>query len=135
MNTFRLLPATAVVAVLSMGGVALAATAPVISKEHTLKATTAPLTIPGTGLKKDARLPSGDRLVYRTVTLSRGQKPTLTVRAPAGKTLRGLATSGKVGFTVVSPRSYVGHRSVKVRAFAPPKSSGSVSGRIYALVR
>ena len=135
MHTFRLVPATAVVAVLSLGGVAMAAQAPVISKEHTLRRTTAPLTIPGTGVKKGDRLPSGDRIVYRTVTLDRGQKPTFKVAAPAGKTLQGLANGAGLGFAVVSPRHYVGHRSVTVRAFAAPKASGRSSGRIYALVR
>jgi hypothetical protein len=81
-------------------------------------------------------LPAGARLVYRIVTLSRGQKPEVTLKAPAGKTLRGLATGGAhVGFTLVRPSDYVGKRSVVVRAFHGPKGGDRATGRIYALVR
>jgi hypothetical protein len=126
-----------VVASLAMSGVAVAAAPPSVSKQRTWTGATAPLTIPGTGVKKGARLPRGDRVVFRTVTLAKGEKVDLTITAPAGKRLRGLAVAenGRVDFTVVSPRQYVGHRSVKVKAFAAPHQTGTHSGRIFALVR
>ena len=124
-------------AVLGSTGVATAADAPVVSAQKTSTARTAPLTIPGTGVKKGARLPSGARLVYRTVTLEGKQKTLLTIKAPAGKTLRGLVPveGSHVGFVVVKPVAYAGKRSVQVRAFGDNKVDGEVTGRIYALVR
>lgn len=124
-----------VAACLSTSAVALASNAPSASKERTWTGATAPLTIPGTGVKQGARLPHGASIVYRSVTLTHGQKANVALRAPAGTRLRGLANSGKVGFTVVSPRHYAGQRSVKVKAFAAPKATGRLTGRIYALVR
>jgi hypothetical protein len=136
MITTRRVAGTCLVASLAMTGVAAAAAPPSVSKERTWTGAKAPLTIPGTGVKKDARLPRGDRIVFRTVTLAEGQKLDLTITAPAGKRLRGLAVAetARVAFTVVSPRNYVGHRSVKVKAFAAPHQTGTHSGRIFALV-
>jgi hypothetical protein len=124
-------------AALTTAGVATAAEAPVVSAQKASTAKTAPLTVPGTGLKKGARLPSGARLVYREVTLEGKQKVLLTIKAPAGKTLRGLAPveGSHVGFVVVKPLHYGGRRSVQVRAFGDGKASGETTGRIYALVR
>jgi hypothetical protein len=70
------------------------------------------------------------------VTLAKGEKVDLTITAPAGKRLRGLAVAenGRVEFTVVGPRDYAGHRSVKVKAFSAPHETGTHSGRIFALV-
>jgi hypothetical protein len=136
MITTRRVAGACLVASLAMSGVAVAAAPPSVSKERTWTGARAPLTIPGTGVKKDARLPHGNRIVFRTVTLAKGQKVDLTITAPAAKRLRGLAVAenGRVGFTVVSPRNYVGHRSVKVKAFAAPHETGMHSGRIFALV-
>ena len=124
-------------AVLGSTGVATAADAPVVSAQKVSTAKTAPLTIPGTGVKKGARLPSGARLVYREVTLEGKQKTLLTIKAPAGKTLRGLVPveGSHVGFVVVKPVAYAGKRSVQVRAFGDNRVAGEVTGRIYALVR
>jgi hypothetical protein len=133
MHMFRVITATAAVAVLGTSGVATAATAPVVSKERTLTGTKAPVAIGG--LKKGARLPSKDRIVFRTVTLSKGEKATVTMTAPSGKALRALARSGKIRFTVVSPKSFVGKRSVKVRVTHAASATSRVSGRVYALVR
>jgi hypothetical protein len=80
MSAPRLAAATAVVAVLTTSGVAAAATTPVISKEVLSMRKTAPLTIPGTGVKQGARLPRGAHLVFRTVTLEKGQKVRITHR-------------------------------------------------------
>ena len=127
---------TAATSLVATSTVASAATNPVVSKEMTSSTTRAPLTIPGTGVKKGARLPRGDRLVSRTVKLEKGQKLRFDMRAPKGKTLRGLApTAGAVGFAVVHPVHYVGRRAVTVRAFTLPRvKAGSHTGRIWALV-
>jgi hypothetical protein len=136
MITTRRVAGACLVASLAVSGVAVAAAPPSVSKERTWTGARAPLTVPGTGVKKGARLPRGDRIVWRTVTLAQGQKVDLRITAPAGKRLRGLAVAenGRIGFTVVSPRRYVGHRSVKVRAFTVPHEAGTHSGRIFALV-
>ena len=128
--------ATAVAALASTGAAA-AADAPVVSAQKTSSAKTAPLTIAGTGVKKGATLPKGARVIYRDVTLEGTQKVLLTIRAPKGKTLRGLMpTEGShVGFVVVEPTRYSGKRSVRLRAFGDDKAAGEVTGRIYALVR
>src|SRR5262245_53588442 len=137
MITTRRVAGACLVASLAMSGVAVAAAPPSVSKQRTWSGAKAPLTVPGTGVKKGARLPAGDRIVFRTVTLAKGQKVDVTISAPAGKRLRGLAVAenGRIAFTVVSPRQYVGHRAVKIRAFAAPHETGTHSGRIFALVR
>ena len=133
--TSKLAAATSV-ALLAASGVAAAADAPVVSAQHTSSATRAPLTIPGTGIQKGERLPRGARLIYRDVTLEGKQTVTFTLKAPAGKRLRGLVPkTGDVGFVVADKGSYVGRRKVKVRSVANPKAVGEVSGRIYGLVR
>jgi hypothetical protein len=136
MTITRKLAAATSVALLAASGVAAAADAPVVSAQHTSPSRTAPVTIPGTGIQKGERLPSGARLIYRTVTLEGKQKVTFALKAPAGKRLRGLVPgSSDVGFAVVGQGSYVGHTTVKVRAFGNPHAAGEVTGRIYGLVR
>jgi hypothetical protein len=127
---------TAAASLLGTSAAASAATNPVVSKETTSGATRAPLTIPGTGVKKGARLPRGDRLMFRTVTLEKGQTVEFTMRAPRGMTLRGLAPGGRaVGFSVVRPVHYPGRRAVTVRAFVPSNAkAGTHTARIWALV-
>jgi hypothetical protein len=136
MITTRRVAGACLVASLAMSGVAVAAAPPSVSKEQRWTGARAPLAVPGTGVKKGARLPRGDRIVFRTVTLAKGEKVDLTITAPAGRRLRGLAVAenGRVAFTVIGPRDYVGHRSVPVRAFAAPHETGTHSGRIFALV-
>jgi hypothetical protein len=133
MNRVRVITATAAVASLATAGAATAASAPVVSKEQTVTGTKSPVAI--ASVKKGARLPSRDRIVFRTVTLSKGQKVTVTLTAPSGKTLSGLARSGKIRFTVLSPKTFKGKRSVKVRVVPATTATGRVTGRIYALVR
>jgi hypothetical protein len=57
----------------------------------------------------------------------------------AASSPRTLASSGSegqdVGFAVIDKGSYVGHRTVHLRAYASPKADGEVDGRIYGLVR
>lgn len=129
MHTFRATAVTAAVAALAMSGVASPASAPVVSKERTFSGTKAPVAIGG--MKKGATLPSKDRIVLRTVSLAKGQKATVTLTAPTGKTLQALAKSGKITFTVVSPKKFTNTKSVKVRVTATTKAKGT----IYALVR
>jgi hypothetical protein len=128
--------ATAVIAIAG-SGVAAAADAPVVSSQHTSTTRTAPATIPGTGLQKGERLPSGARIVYRDVTLEGKQTARLTLRAPAGKRIRGLVPKegSDVGFVVTTKGDSPGRREVALRAYKNPKAGGEVSGRIYGLVR
>ena len=131
MKVFRVIIITAAVTALVAAGAASAATKPVVSKEHTVTATKAPVAIGP--LKKGAKIPSGDRLVFRMVTLSKGQKASVTMTAPKGKTLSALAHTGKITFKVVSPKKFSGKRSVKLTVTTTAK--GRVTGRIYALAR
>jgi hypothetical protein len=125
----------ATVALLAGAGTAAAAEAPVVSSQKTLGAKTAPVTIAGTAVKKGERLPSGARVVYRDVTLEGRQAVRLSLRAPAGKTIRGLAPVGRVGFAVVGKGDYVGRTRVTVRAYKDRNVAGEVTGRIYGLAR
>lgn len=136
MTRNRLIATASAVALLGSAGVATGAEAPVVSAQSTLTGK-APVTVPGTGLKKGERLPKGARIVFRDVTLEGDQKVRLTLKAPAGKKLRGLAVreNDEIGFVVVHKGSYVGRSKVQVRAFAAPKAEGEATGRIYALVR
>lgn len=137
MTRNHLIATASAVALLGSAGVATAAEAPVVSAQSTMSGSTAPVTVPGTGVKKGERLPKGARIVFRDVTLEGKQQVRLTLKAPAGKRLRGLAVReiDKVGFVVVQKSSYVGRPKVQVRAFAAPKAEGEATGRIYALVR
>ncbi|MFP5364022.1 MAG: hypothetical protein ACLGI5_14990 [Thermoleophilia bacterium] len=137
MNITRRLTATTTAALLAATGIAAAAEAPVVSAQKTSTAKSAPLTIPGTGVHKGDRLTDGARLVYRDVTLEGRQTVRFTIKAPAGKRLRGLAVKEgvDVGFAVVDRHDYAGRTKVRVRAFANPRSDGRVAGRIYGLAR
>lgn len=137
MTIARKLTAATITALLAGAGIAAAADAPIVSKQHTSTAGTAPLTIPGSGLKKGDRLPTGARLVYRNVTLEGDQTATFNIKAIHGKRLRGLGTKEgqDVGFVVVNRASYAGRTKVQVRAYANPNADGEVEGRIYGLVR
>jgi hypothetical protein len=135
MTITRRITTAATVALLASAGTAAAAEAPVVSSQQTLSAKTAPVTIAGTGIKKGQRLPSGARVIYRDVTLEGRQTVRLSLRAPAGKAIRGLAPAGRVGFTVVDKGDYAGRKQVRVRAFKDPNLAGEVTGRIYGLAR
>jgi len=136
MSTRKLLIATTTAAVLASSGAAAAADAPVVSAQHTV-AGRAPLTVPGTGVRAGITLPTGARLVYRRVTIERGQAARVVLRAPAGKTLRGIGMpeGQKVAFQLVAPRAYVGRRQVTVRATVIGGVDTEVTGRVYALAR
>jgi hypothetical protein len=139
MTTIRKITAATATLALAATAVAAAAGAPVVSAQKTSPARTAPLTIPGTGVKKGMRLPSGARLVYRDVTLEGKQKVSrVVICAPKGKTIRGLAvrSGDRVDFLVTDEGNYVGRRQVVSRAYLygrPP--AGEHTGRLYGLVR
>ena len=114
-----------------------AAEAPVVSPQQQATARTAPVTFPGTGVHKGERLPSGARIVFREVTLERGQQVRLSLRAPEGKRLKGLGIreGGKVGFHVVRPKgSYAGRKRVVLRA-SGSRLRQETTERVYALTR
>ena len=133
----RKLTAATATALLAATGVAAAAEAPVVSKQHTSDAKRAPLTIPGTGVHKGDKLPRGARLVYRDVALTGEQTVKVTIKAPSGKRLRGLSPShgSDVGFIVLDRGDYAGRTKVTIRAYANPEADGRVEGRIYGLAR
>lgn len=134
--TRKLTAATAVLALASTG-VATAADAPIVSDQMTSASHYAPVLIPGTGIKKGARLPSGARIIYRDVTLEGKQTVNVTLRAPAGKRMRALAfrEPAKVGFSTTGKGSYYGRKEARLRAFVAPHVTGEATTRFYALVR
>ena len=136
MSPRQLLIATTTAALLTAGGVATAAEAPVVSAQRT-QTGTSPLTVPGTGVKAGATLPHGARLISRDVTLEGRQVARVVLRAPAGTTLRGvgMAEGQAVSFQLAGRSSYVGRRSVTLRATVVGRARGEVSGRVYALAR
>jgi hypothetical protein len=136
MSIRTLLIAGTTAAVLASGGAAAAADAPVVSGQHTHTGKS-PLTVPGTGVKAGAVLPKGARLISRDVTLEGEQAARVVLRAPAGKTLRGVGMpeGQKIGFQLVGRSSYVGRRQVTLRATVVGHAAGAVTGRVYALAR
>lgn len=113
-----------------------AAQAPDIGAQKTLTAgKVAPVTIPGTGLKKGMKLKAGQKLVFRTVTVHDGgtARFTLSCGAKASSRLKSLghAEGGKVRFNLDGSADYVGRRSVKLRADAP-RDVANASGTLYA---
>jgi hypothetical protein len=135
MNTTRkILTATTVVA-FATTGIATAADAPIVSEQHFI-AGHAPVTIPGTGVQKGEWMGSKARFVYRDVTLEGDQRVRVTLRAPKGRTIRGLAPAegSKISFVAVD-RDYVGKRKTTVRARLAPGADGEQTARIGALVR
>ena len=137
MTIARKLTVASAATALAVSGVAAAAEAPVVGAQKTSTAKTAPATIPGTGIQQGERLPGGARIVYRDVTLEGKQIARFTIKAPAGKRLRGLAPreGSDVGFVVTTSGNYAGRTKVALRAYKNPKAGGEVTGRIYGLVR
>ena len=135
MNAITKLTTAAVAVSLAAAGVAVAADAPVVSKQDTIKGT-APLTIPGTGVKKGDKLPAGARIVHRDVTLEGRQTVRITLTAPKGDTIRGVGIpEGSDVGGVALTKDYVGRRRVVIRAFLSPHADGEATGGIYALTR
>ena len=86
-------------------------------------------------------IPSGYVLVGRHVKFTRGTEAgygALTMRCPAGKTLRGLARQGQVGPQVVRRTPYPGKRSVFVIVDYNTRATpvgGPAEGTVLALCR
>ena len=134
MNLHRTIAITAAALTLSSAGLATAADAPVVTKQQSL-AGAAPFTIPGTGVHKGDYMGARGVLVFKDVTLEGKQEVRLTLRAPKGKTIRGLGTDQKgVSFTALDT-DYVGKRHVTVRAFRTAKTTKAVTGRIGAFTK
>jgi hypothetical protein len=135
MSNRSLLVATTSAALLASGGAAAAADAPIVSPQRT-HIGKSPLTVPGTGVKAGAVLPKGARLISRDVTLEAKQTARVVLRAPAGKTLRGVGMpeGQKVGFQLVGRSSYVGRREVTLRPTVV-RQAAEVTARVYALAR
>jgi hypothetical protein len=69
-------------------------------------------------------LPSGYVVVGRKVSITHGTEvayAALTIRCPAGKTLRGLGVTGQVAPQVQRPLDYAGKRAVEVIATFNPR--------------
>jgi hypothetical protein len=71
------------------------------------------------------------------VTLEGNQAARVVLRAPVGKTLRGVGMpeGQEVGFQLVGCGSYIGRRAVTLRATVVRQAAGEVTGRVYALAR
>ena len=130
----QLITVTAVAGALAATGVASAADAPVVSKQQ-FTAGYALADFPGTGIEQGEWLGSKAVMVHRDVTLERGQKVRLTLRARKGQKIRALGVTDDPKITVVAVNGDdVGTRSVTVRAtVAPGAGAGEVTQRIYAL--
>jgi len=128
--------AAATVPAVAAGAQAGAAQAPEVGAQKTLTAgKTAPITIPGTGLKKGMKLKPGQKLVSGTVAMGDARTVRFTLSCGmAGSTLKGLGhpEGGKARFNLDGGSDYVGKRSVKLRADAP-KGTTDARGTMYAL--
>lgn len=135
MNLHRTIATTAAALTLASTGLATAADAPVVTKQQSL-AGAAPFTIPGTGVHQGDYMGAKGVLVFKDVTLAGKQEVRLTLRAPKGKTIRGLGTpqGSGVGFAALD-RDYVGKRHVTVRAYRATTSAKEVTGRIGAFTK
>ena len=136
MSAPRILTAAVAITALAGAGVATAAESAHVSIQHGV-AGKAPLTIPGTGVKKGDAIPAGGHIVFRSVTLEGKQQVRVTLKAPKGDVIRGVGMKegSKVGGVVLT-RYYVGKRTVVVKAFvAPTAGDAEVTGNIYALTK
>jgi hypothetical protein len=134
-NLMQIVTIAAATTALGATGVATAADAPVVSKQSWI-AGAALADFPGTGLKKGDWIGSKAVMVYRRVTLERGQSVRLTLRARKGQRIRALGAVQNRKLSVVAlTDDYAGKRSVTVRARVRRGVDGEVSERIYALSR
>jgi hypothetical protein len=132
---------------LAAGGTALAASAGTdsaitVSPRTTVASAPAnsPISFPGA---RDARagkpLPSGNVVVGRAVKFTRGSEVAyagITVRCPAGKTLRTFGRVGAVAPQLLRPLYYVGHRQADVLVTYDARTvkvGQSVDGTVLAL--
>ena len=146
----HLLLAVAVVGVVAaIAGTALAASqstdSQVTISPRTVVASagqTSPVDVGGVrAVRAGKPIPAGYVLVGRHVKFVRGTEVgygALTIRCPAGKTLRGLARQGQVGPSVFRRTPYTGKRSVDVIAYYNARETpvgGAAEGTVLALCR
>ena len=126
----------AAVAALASTGIATAADAPEVSRQSWI-AGAALVDIPGTGIQQGEWMGSKAKLVYRDVTLERGQRATFNLRAAKGLKVRAVAVpEGQQVSIKVLDRDYAGEQVVRVQAtVAPGAGDGEVTGRVYAYTK
>lgn len=111
-----------------------AAQAPDVGPVKTLTAgKKAPVTIPGTGLKKGMTIKKGTKVVSRAVTVADGETVRFTLSCgKGGSTFMGLGTGGEAIFNLDQRASYVGRRSVRLKADTA-RATGDSAGVMYGL--
>jgi hypothetical protein len=149
-SRIRILIALAVVGAVAAGaGTALAASqgtdSQVTISPRTVVASagqTSPVDVGGVrAVRAGKPIPSGYVLVGRHVKFVRGTEAgygALTMRCPAGKTLRGLARQGNIGPQVYRDVNYPGKRSVNVIVDFDANHTpvgGTAEGTVLALCR
>jgi len=106
--------------------VALAASTPASADSTTLlrPPATAPVTIPGSTLEQGDALTNGQVLMRRMVDVRAGRPRLVTLTCPAGTRHAGLGIfdDARVGFAVIGRGSYLGRRTLRLHAFAAPKT-------------
>jgi hypothetical protein len=118
---------------------ALAASTPASADSTTLLRPPAPspVAIPGSTLEQGDALTDGQVLMRRIVNVRAGRTRLATLTCPAGTRHAGLGIfeDARVGFAVIGRGSYIGHRVLRLRAFAAPKTRrGSlVRASVFAL--
>lgn len=136
MTVSRRIATLTTITALAAAGVATAADAPVISQQSDV-AGAAPFTIPGTGIHEGEWMGSRSILAVKTVTLERGQRARVTLRATGKRRVVALATpeGQKVAVTAVDS-DYAGDRSVTARVSVPKTAGdGKHVGLVSALTR
>lgn len=110
---------------------------PVIGPRRILDTEIAPLTIPGTGVHRGARLPSGAELIYLQITIAGGESGHFTMQAPAGKRFLGVMFTDDppIDVRIDNRTNYAGHTKVWVSVTIRPRTSALATGRLYGLVR
>jgi hypothetical protein len=114
----RLLPLAAVLAL------ATAANASADSTTLLRPPATTPVAIPGSPLKQGDALTDGQVLMRRMVDVRAGRPRRVTLTCPDGTRHAGLGIfeDARVGFAVTDRGSYLGRRSLRLRAFAAPRT-------------
>jgi hypothetical protein len=121
------------------GAAALLLAAPAAADTTTILAppAPAPVTIPGAGLQRGDALTDGQLLLRRVVAVRAPRVRSATLRCPAGTRHAGLGVlpDARVGFSVIGRGSYLGRQTVRVRAFAAPRTPRGklVRASIFAL--
>jgi hypothetical protein len=126
MTVRRYLPIAVAVLSLAAGGTALAATTAGTDSQISVSSRTtvakapdnSPISFAGApDARRGKPLKSGNVVVGRTVKFTRGSEvafAAITMRCPAGTTLRTLGQTGHVAPQVVRPLRYAGHKQVDV---------------------